>query len=95
MVVWEDCDWNRETAKPVGNQHPVKSREMEFLLWGDTNFRVVRGMTSAERHILTVHVSAEVPALGAFPETSFGLHVDHPNFATGNLVQLVRSQAAA
>jgi hypothetical protein len=52
-------------------------------------------VTSAERHILTVHASTEVPALRAFPDASFGLHVDDPNFAMGNLVQLERSQATA
>ena len=56
----------------------------------NTNFRVVRGLTSAERHILTVHPVRGPRALRAFPDASFGLHVDDPNLAMGNLVQLVR-----
>ncbi len=52
-------------------------------------------VTSAGRHVLMVHGSTQVPALRSFPDASFGLHVDDPNLAMGNLVQLVRSQAAA
>jgi hypothetical protein len=51
--------------------------------------------TNAGFHVLTVHASSSVPELRPFPDAAFGLHVDDPNLAMGNLVQLVRSKAAA
>ena len=48
-------------------------------------------------HVLMVEREGHAPAFSAtpFPEASFGLHVDDPNLAMGNLVDLVRSQATA
>jgi hypothetical protein len=52
-------------------------------------------VTSGGHHVLAVHASKQVPTLRSFPDASFGLHVDDPNVAMGNLVQLVQSQGAA
>lgn len=52
-------------------------------------------VTSAGHHVLTVHASKQVPTLRSFPDASFGLHVDDPNLAMGNLVQLVQSEATS
>jgi hypothetical protein len=35
------------------------------------------------------------PTLTAFPDAQWGLHVDDPNLALGNLVGLVQSEASA
>lgn len=53
-----------------------------------------RCVTRNGRHILMVWSNGRVPSL-ATHDASFGLHVDDLNLAMGNLVQLVRSQAAA
>lgn len=46
-------------------------------------------------HILEVHSGAHAPTLSAYPNASWGLHVDDPNVAMGNLVQLVQSETAS
>jgi hypothetical protein len=50
--------------------------------------------TSNGLRILMVTTSGRAPALSA-PDAAFGLHVDDPNLAMGNLVQLVHSQISA
>ena len=50
-------------------------------------------VTNAGNHVLVVQASRQVPGLRSFPDAAFGLHVDDPNLAMGNLVRLVRSQA--
>ena len=52
-------------------------------------------VTSSGHHVLTVHADKQVPALRSFPDASFGLHVDDPNLAMGDLVELVHSQVTA
>jgi hypothetical protein len=51
--------------------------------------------TSDGYHVLIVHRTGQVPALSATPDAAWGLHVDDPNLAMGNLVDLVRSEASA
>jgi Protein of unknown function (DUF3089) len=50
-------------------------------------------VSNAGRHLLIVHANGKAPQLRSFPNASLGLHVDDPNLAMGNLVDLVRSQA--
>lgn len=45
--------------------------------------------------VMLVSSSSSAPSLSAHPNESWGLHVDDPNIAMGNLISLVRSQAAA
>lgn len=45
--------------------------------------------------VLKVVAGPGAPALSPFPDAAWGLHVDDPNLAMGNLVALVRSEAAA
>ena len=52
-------------------------------------------VTTSGLAVLAVHASRSVPQLRYFPDLAFGLHVDDPNLAMGNLVQLMRSKAAA
>ncbi len=52
-------------------------------------------LTGAGYHVLVVRPVGRVPALSATPDSRWGLHVDDPNLAMGNLVQLVRSETAA
>ncbi len=52
-------------------------------------------VTGAGRHVLVVGANGKAPELRSFPNPSLGLHVDDPNLAMGNLVDLVRTQAAA
>jgi hypothetical protein len=51
--------------------------------------------TSNGAHVLIVHGAKNAPSLTPFPEPKWGLHVDDPNLAMGNLVALVRSEAAS
>jgi hypothetical protein len=51
--------------------------------------------SSGGRHVLIVGANGEAPELRSYPNASLGLHVDDPNLAMGNLVNLVRSQARA
>ncbi len=52
-------------------------------------------VTSAGRHILLVDANGKAPKLRSFPNASLGLHVDDPNLAMGNLVDVVRAQVTA
>jgi hypothetical protein len=52
-------------------------------------------VTSAGLRVLAVDATRRVPALRPFPDAAFGLHVDDPNLAMGNLVRVVGSKAAA
>jgi hypothetical protein len=45
--------------------------------------------------VLLVTPMSGAPALVAYPNTAWGLHVDDPNLALGNLIGLVQSQARA
>ena len=50
-------------------------------------------VTKDQAHILIVHSSGHGPTLTSYPNASWGLHVDDPNLAMGNLVDLVQSEA--
>jgi Protein of unknown function (DUF3089) len=50
--------------------------------------------TSNGAHVLKVVAAGGVPTLHSNPDSSWGLHLDDPNLAMGNLVNLVRTQAA-
>jgi hypothetical protein len=45
--------------------------------------------------VLMVTPMNNAPTLTAFPDAQWGLHVDDPNLALGNLVGLVQSEASA
>jgi hypothetical protein len=49
-------------------------------------------VTSNGAHVLMVKGETGAPALTAFPNARWGLHVDDPNVAMGNLVSLVNSE---
>ena len=48
--------------------------------------------TSNGAHVLIVERERAAPALPAYPNARWGLHVDDPNVAMGNLVSLVHSE---
>jgi hypothetical protein len=50
---------------------------------------------SDQAHILMVRSHVHAPTLIAYPDARWGLHVDDPNVAMGNLVQLVQSEATS
>ena len=52
-------------------------------------------VTSDQAHILLVRSQAHAPPLVAYPNAQWGLHVDDPNVAMANLVQLVQSEATS
>ena len=49
-------------------------------------------VTSNRAHVLMVKGESGAPALTAYPDARWGLHVDDPNIAMGNLVSLVHSE---
>jgi hypothetical protein len=49
-------------------------------------------MTSKGANVLIIRGAAGGPPLAAFPNARWGLHVDDPNLAMGNLVSLVHSE---
>jgi hypothetical protein len=49
-------------------------------------------VTSNGAHVLMVKGETGAPALTAYPNARWGLHVDDPNVAMGNLVSLVHSE---
>ena len=54
-------------------------------------------MTKDQAHILLVHAGSHAPAFTSdpYPDARWGLHVDDPNLAMGNLVQIVQSEATS
>ena len=49
-------------------------------------------VTSNGSHVLIVEGERGAPVLTAYPDARWGLHVDDPNIAMGNLVSLVHSE---
>lgn len=54
-----------------------------------------RCMTSHGYRVLMIKHLGETPQLSAAPAAAWGLHVDDPNLAVGNRVQLAKSETAA
>jgi hypothetical protein len=52
-------------------------------------------MTINQAHVLMVRSEAHAPTLTAYLGANWGLHVDDPNLAMGNLVELVHSEATS
>jgi hypothetical protein len=52
-------------------------------------------MASNGTNVLMAHGEEGVPALKAYPDARWGLHVDDPNLVMGNLVSLVHTEIAS
>lgn len=61
----------------------------------DGEYNATCMMTDKGYHVLIVRRQGRVPTLTATPDPAWGLHVDDPNLAMGNLVELIRSQSTA
>lgn len=64
--------------------------------WIQFNDRYEASCTDTnEANVLMVTPENNGPSLAAVPDAAWGLHVDDPNLALGNLVHLAESQASA
>jgi len=60
----------------------------------DDGYNATCVLTNSGYHVLIVHRVGRVPTLTATPDSAWGLHVDDPNLAIGNLVELIRSESS-
>lgn len=79
------------TTHGIFEEHPPTASTPWIEYDGDYTARCV---TDNGHHVMTVSASGRAPSLGTH-DPAFGLHVDDPNLAMGDLVRLVRSQALA
>lgn len=60
----------------------------------DGGYNATCVLTNSSSHVLIVRRVGRVPTLTATPDPAWGLHVDDPNLAIGNLVELIRSESS-
>ena len=60
----------------------------------DGGYNATCVLTNSGYHVLIVRRVGRVPTLTATPDPAWGLHVDDPNLAIGNLVELIRSESS-